>query len=99
MIERENAIYMYSDFLQVCGFKTIQDEITFCLYPGGIVITQKKNDKEKSFYYTTKINKKREIRDFELLKILENRGWGKKSIFIKVKEAYIELEPHGTKKY
>ena len=94
----ENSILLTNDTIEFLGFDSIKEKLTFCFYSGGIVIVPEWETENLPCQYESKIENDRKIRDFSLIQKLKDRGIDRKDSFIKIKNHYAEMEPHGEQR-
>ena len=91
----ENNILLTKDTLELFGFDLIRDELTFCFYSGGIVIVPGWKTNKLPCHYESRLGNNNKIQDTILAEKMRQRGIEKKDSFIKIKDHYIEINPHG----
>lgn len=89
-----NKLFITDDTIQFLGFDLLEQNITFCLYPGGIVILPEWKKEKRPHYYESVLDSERKIHDKLLINILKNRGLAKEEGFVCHNNSYTELTPH-----
>lgn len=93
-----NKLLISDESIKFLGFDLLKQNITFCLYSGGVVIRPEWTEKDDSLYYKSTLDSDRGIRDQLLINILKSRGFTNEENFIcSGLDHYVEVYPHAAR--
>lgn len=94
-----NWLYMSNDCIEFRGFNKVDDIVTFCFYPAGIVIMTKPPENKKGIHFIAIVDYNKKIYDLNIIKKLKKRGLESVTEFLEHANTYYEVRPHSINEF
>ena len=93
----DNKLCLKSGYIILEGFELIKDVATFCVYPGGIIISAGSKRVDRRWYCEVQVGENRTVQDETLFQLLRDRGLEDESLFAQIGNDYFEFCPHSIR--